>query len=85
MEETLWDQFIHKLNDTGMLDEFCSLHDTDIDTWLEEHHMGVTVDQLAAAAPKVKLNDDDLDNLSGGRVILLALGLTLPEGRRPIF
>ncbi|MDD3311406.1 hypothetical protein [Pseudodesulfovibrio sp.] len=86
MENTLWDRFIERLNEAGKLDEFCALHDTDIDAWLEAHHMGVTVDQLAAAAPKVKLSDDDLDNLSGGRIVLHAIDGSRPGGpRRPIF
>jgi len=86
MPDTLWDRFIQRLNEAGKLDEFCALHDTDIDAWLEEHHMGVTVDQLAAAAPKVRLSDDDLDNLSGGRLVLHAIDCCRPDGlRRPIF
>lgn len=86
MQESLWDQFIRRLNDAGKLDEFCALHDTDIDAWLEEHHMGVTVDQLAAAAPKARLSDDDLDNLSGGRIVLHAIdGYRVGGPRRPIF
>ncbi|MEF2230442.1 MAG: hypothetical protein V3571_05900 [Pseudodesulfovibrio sp.] len=85
MTESLWDRFMRQLTESGKLDEFCDLADADLDAWLEANHMGVTVDQLVASAPKVRLDDDTLDALSGGRFVIHALNECITGIRRPIF
>ena len=67
----IWDQFMEQLVDNkDKLDEFCNLADCDIDKWLEDNKMGVTIDQLVAASPKIELSEADLDGVAGGKIVL---------------
>lgn len=78
MTADIWTIFMKKLTQTeGKLDEFCNLSDSDIDTWLEKNNMGVTIDELVAASPKMKLEDEDLEKIAGGKIVLHSLLNTL--------
>jgi len=80
MSTTLWDQFMERLVDNkDKLDEFCNLADCDIDKWLEDNKMGVTIDQLVAASPKVELSDTELDGVAGGKIAFHSLQNTVQE------
>lgn len=70
MSGSVWDRFLETLAGNGKLDEFCSLDESDIERWLTENGFDVSVAELVAAAPKEKLDDGDLDAVSGGRVTI---------------
>jgi hypothetical protein len=73
MSNNIWDQFMNRLvSEEGKLDEFCNLADADIDRWLVENDMGVTIDQLVKASPRL-LSDLELDNVTGGKVTIYGL------------
>lgn len=66
----LWDTFMKRLDEAGKLEEFCNLDADDVDGWLEANGLGLTVDQLVAALPKRQMNDDELDHVAGGTVVI---------------
>ena len=77
----LWDTFMKRLDEAGKLEEFCNLDADDVDGWLEANGLGLSVDQLVAALPKRQLNDNELDDVAGGRVVIHSV----QEWRNKIF
>lgn len=78
MRNNIWEQFMIRLvEDKDKLDEFCNLADTDIEAWLVTNDMGVTIDQLYAASPKIELSDAELEDVAGGKVTIHSLQNTV--------
>lgn len=70
----LWNSFVeHLLGEEGKLDEFLSISDANIEQWLTENGFDASMDQIAQAAPKYELSDDDLEKVAGGKVTLHGL------------
>ncbi len=74
MSNCIWERFMTKLvEDKDKLDEFCNLPDADIEQWLVTNNVGVTIDQLHAASLKLKLSDNELEDVTGGTVSICRL------------
>lgn len=69
----LWNTFMQKLADMGKLDEFVNIEADDVDRWLEDNGLGVSVDQLVAALPKKVLDDSELDDVAGGKFVMYSV------------